>query len=253
MNAENRQIAIYNMIKSNKEMSVNALSQCFGVSTMTIRRDLEHLERSNLIERTYGKARIADESKIELSYSMRQTMNLEYKQKIAMTAAQFITEKDIHSIYIDGSSTAMEFLKVLPPNRSITVFTNSISALNLLFPKTWVNTFIIGGFLNRDIFAMDDVTSIDLCKQIYVDATFTSCSDLSIDGMFNNGTNGTQIRRTMMKNSQHNYILAEHTKFNYRCIFLLNTWDKIDTLITDEEPSPAFISGIQKYGVSIVY
>lgn len=38
MNAETRQIAIYDMIKSNKEMSVNTLAQCFGVSAMNPER-----------------------------------------------------------------------------------------------------------------------------------------------------------------------------------------------------------------------
>ena len=40
----------------------------------------------------------------------------------------------------------MELLKVLPPSRSLTVFTNSIVAVNLLLPKTWIDTFVIGGF-----------------------------------------------------------------------------------------------------------
>lgn len=253
MNAETRLIAIYDMIKSNKEMSVNTLAQCFGASAMTIRRDLERLERSKLIERAYGKARIADESKTELSFNLRKSINLTYKQKIAMNAANFITERDVKSIYVDGSSTAMELLKVLPPNRSMTVFTNSVFALNLLQSKAWIDTFIIGGFLNREVSSMDDITSVDLCKQIYVDATFTSCSDISADGMFNNGTTGTQIRRIMMKNSQHNYLLADHTKFNSRGVFLLNTWDKVDTLITDEKPDAAFLTAVQKYGVSVVW
>lgn len=253
MNSETRQISIYEMIKTNKEMSVNTLAHCFGVSAMTIRRDLDQLEHSKLIERVYGKAKIADESKTELSYSMRKSMNLASKQKIALQAAKFITDHDIRTIYADGSSTAMELLKVLPPSRSLTVFTNSIVAVNLLLPKTWIDTFVIGGFLNREISSMDDITSADLCKQIYVEATFTSCSDISADGMFNSGTTGMEIRRIMMKNSQHNYLLADHSKFNSRGIFLLNTWDKVDTLITDEKPEAAFIKALKKYGVNIIW
>jgi DeoR/GlpR family transcriptional regulator of sugar metabolism len=86
-----------------------------------------------------------------------------------------------------------------------------------------------------------------------VEATFTSCSDISVDGMFNSGTTGTEIRRVMMKNSQHNYLLADHSKFNSRGIFLLNTWDKVDTLITDEKPDAAFLGALKKYGVNVVW
>ena len=60
MKSEERRERIYNILKSNKEISVSALAEQFGVSAMTIRRDLNSLEHSNLVNRSYGKAHIID-------------------------------------------------------------------------------------------------------------------------------------------------------------------------------------------------
>lgn len=250
MKPEERQIAIYHMIKANKEMSIEALSERFGVSTMTIRRDLDKLEHSQLIYRVYGKVHIMDGTKVESSFSHRETINLERKQKIARTASKYLDQ--IQSIYVDGSSTAYEFVKQLP-DLPLTIFTNSVAMIQLLRSKKGIRTFVIGGFLSKNLNSLDDATSVDISKQIYIDATFTSCAGFSVEGSFNNGITGSAIRRVMQKNSSCNYLLADHTKFNAQGIFLLNSWDVIDVLITDEPFDKPAMDVIRSHNVKIVW
>lgn len=251
MKSESRQIAIYNMIKSKREMSVNSLAEHFNVSPMTIRRDLDHLEQSKLIYRSYGKAVVADENNPDMTFSLRETKNLALKQKIAISARQFLN--DVQSIYVDGSSTVLELMKLLPENRSYTIFTNSIAALLLLQKNERITTFIIGGFLCDDNNTLDDSTSDDIAKRILVDATFTSCTGFSVNGTFNSGISGSQIIRIMNRNSHKNYVLADHTKFNCHGIFLLDTWDKIDAFITDQELEPSVLKILRSNGVDVIW
>lgn len=251
MKTEARQIAIYNLIKANKEMTVAALTEYFDVSSMTIRRDLDDLEQAKLIQRAYGKAFITDSEISESSFEHRAAQNLGSKQKIAHLALSFL--ESVQSFYVDGSSSAYEFIKLLPSNRSFTVFTNSVASLNLLMKMSWVNTFVIGGLLCKDKNTLDDDSSVLVANRIFVDATFTSCSAFSAKGTLNNGITGTHIRQALMKNSYHNYILADHTKYNARGIFLLNPWEKIDALITDEAPEREFAEELQKVNTKIVW
>ncbi|MBU9742239.1 DeoR/GlpR family DNA-binding transcription regulator [Lachnospiraceae bacterium ASD3451] len=251
MKTESRQIAIYNMVKSNREMSVNALAECFGVSPMTIRRDLDNLEHAKLIHRAYGKAFIANEDGSEMAFVLREASNLELKQKIAQTARRYLT--GINSLYVDGSSTAHELIKILPTDRSYTIFTNSVATLLLLQQKEWITTFVIGGFLCDDNNTLDDSTSAEIAKRIFVDATFTSCSGFSAEGTFNNGITGSQVKRIMNQNSHKNYVLADHTKQNRYGIFLLDMWDKVDALITDQKPEPEMLKAIESNGVEVLW
>jgi DeoR/GlpR family transcriptional regulator of sugar metabolism len=253
MKPEARQVEIYELIKAKKSIEVASLSEILGVCPMTIRRDLQQLEDSKLIKRSYGKAQIADGSKGEISFEQRQSMNVLPKQLIASYAIEFLQDNDIRSIYVDGSSTIVEFIKILPSHYPLTIFTNSFPIISLLQAKSWVRAFIIGGFLQHDTESFDDISSVDLCRQIFVDATFSSCSGLSASGMFNNGATSSEIRRIMQKNSKKNYILADHTKFNNQGIFLLNTWEKIDFLITDEKPEDVLLVAIEQQGVKLVW
>lgn len=251
MNSELRQIEVYDAIKKDREITVASLAERFGVSSMTIRRVLDRLEQAKLVERTYGKVRVIDTSKIETSFNERRTANLPGKQKMAEIAINFLLSRKVKSVYLDGSTSALELAKALPQSLPLTVFSNSIPLAQVLQYKPWIRTFIIGGFLDCDSFALSDISTEDQCKQIFVDATFTSCGGFSAMGMFNNGFTGAQIRRIMMKNSTVNYLLADHTKFNTQGVFLLYAWDLIDVLITDKPLPESFMQMLASQDVSV--
>lgn len=253
MNSELWQIKIYDIIKSESEVTVSSLSERFKVSPMTIRRVLSKLEESKLIERSYGKARIIDDSQSRTSFNTRQAANLIEKEKIAKIAIQLLCKQNIKSIYLDGSSTATILAKEIPQDLSLTIFTNSVPILNILLQKPWLKTYVVGGFLDCDTYVLSDISTEDLCKQIFVDATFTSCGGFSSLGMFNNDFPGMQFRRIIMKNSATNYLLADHTKFDTRGIFLLNTWDIIHVLITDEKPNEDLYKNLLENHVQVYF
>ncbi len=251
LKVEERRKQIYNILKLNNEVSVNTLSEQFNVSSMTIRRDLDSLERSNLINRTYGKAHITNKNRQEFSFDHRSRENLDLKQKIASTALELL--KGVSSIYVDGSSTALELLKLLNPNDSFTIFTNSFHALKLLHGNPGIRIFAIGGFLGQDYNTFDDDISISIAKQIFVDATITSCSCFSKNGVFNDAMTGTQIKRIMTGNSSRNILLADHTKANSQGLFLLNTWDSVSSLVTDEALDPELMDVLRHANVSVYW
>ena len=250
MKTEARQILIYELIKARGEVTVALLAEHFSVSPMTIRRDLDALEHSSLIRREYGKAVLLDDSKKEMSFSSRYQVNHALKRQIAMLAINHI--KDVSSIYIDGSSTAYEFVHALPSGKRLTIFTNSAVALLHLRECPNINTFVIGGFLDKDSSTLDSEISVNTAKNIFVDATIISCSGFSTQGFFNNGITGSQIKKIMLENSQHNYLLADHTKFNTQGVFLLNTWDAVDTLVCDQPFDSKAAKIIENHGVEII-
>lgn len=250
MKTEARQILIYELIKSQGEVTVALLAEYFAVSPMTIRRDLDALEHSSLIRREYGKAVLLDDSKKEMPFNSRYQVNHMLKRQIALTAIKYL--KNVSSIYIDGSSTAYEFVHALPPGRRLTIFTNSAVALLHLRECPNISTFVIGGLLDKDTSTLDSELSVNIAKNIFVDAAIISCSGFSTQGFFNNGITGSQIKKIMLENSQHNFLLADHTKFNTQGVFLLNTWDAIDTLICDQPFDTKAAKIIENHGVQII-
>ncbi len=251
MNTENRQIKIFEYLKAHGSVSVNTLASIFNVSDMTIRRDLSALENASLIVKRYGKAEILTKNELDIVFPERAKKNTSLKHKVAQLTLPLI--KHASSIYVDCSSTAFELLECLPQDQEMTVFTNSLAALNVLVRNPKLSLFAIGGFLCNDHNTLDDETSIETAKQIFVDVALISCVGFSYEGLFNNAYRGTQIKRIISKNADKCILLADHTKAFQRGIFLLNEWEAISYLVTDEPPEATLYSSISQRGVKIIY
>lgn len=250
MNIEERHMRIYDMIKIRGEVMVAELAEYFSVSTMTIRRDLDSLEESGIIRREYGKALLIDDIIKETNFHLRSQSNQSAKMQIAASAAQHL--KGASSIYIDGSSTAYEFIQALPSDRHLTIFTNSAIALQYLSGYPSINVFVMGGLLARDNNTLDSEITVNIARNIFVDATVISCSGFSAQGFFNSGITGSQVKKIMLANSHHNYLLADYSKFNSQGVFLINTWDAIDTLICDRPFDEKTKKHIAAHGVEVI-
>ena len=253
MNTEQRQVQMYNYIQERREVSVSLLAQQFGVSQVTIRRALKQLADAGLIVHAYGKARIADTSRTEIVFDERVKNNPQEKRHMASIAQRFILSSGIKSAYFDGSSSALAVASTLPSNSQITVFTNSYSILEMLSEKVQIRTFFLGGFMDWRDRSTADITTEDQCKQIYVDATFTSCGGFSHRGTFNNGYTGAQIRRIMMRNSGRNYLLADNSKYDSQGVFMISDWDTIDVLITDQKLPESFLECMRARNVEVYW
>lgn len=81
-----RHEAIRAAIQERSSVSLADLINLLGVSEATVRRDLDELERSGVLQRTHGGAVAAD----QLPYPLRETINVRHKQAIATAAREFV-------------------------------------------------------------------------------------------------------------------------------------------------------------------
>lgn len=251
MKTELRKIAIYNLIKVNKKITVKYLASYFDVSEMTIRRDLDDLEKASLIRREYGCAILADELKAEPNFSQRLNDNSEGKRHIAENAIGLL--ENFNTVFVDGSTTVRRLIDLIPEDSTFTVYTDSVEALHALTRLPRIKIFLIGGFLAPDGHTFDAGNFMDVVKRIYVDATFTSCGGFSEDGMFNNEYSEVQIKRAVMNNAYHNFLLADHTKMGVKGLILSQVWEKIDVLVTDRKPSDGIIRRLEENSARVIW
>ena len=94
-----RQKLITDKLKEYPALRVSELSQDIGVSTETIRRDLDELESLGLISRTYGGAAPAITK--EPSFKQREMVNVKQYEIIARATCHYINDGEVLAI---GSS-----------------------------------------------------------------------------------------------------------------------------------------------------
>ncbi len=106
-----RRQQILDLIKKRKSITVAHLSKTFYVSEATIRRDLNKLEKENLIKRSYGGAVLVDGLNAEIPLSVRVSEQKSAKDIIGKLASQLVKDGDI--IIVDSSSTTLKMIPYL--------------------------------------------------------------------------------------------------------------------------------------------
>lgn len=105
MLAIERKSEILTILQKEKSVLVAELSQKYGVTEETIRRDLDKLEKEGYVKKTYGGAVLKQKINEDIPFKIREKTNIVQKQKIAKAVAQMI--EDGESIMLDSSSTSL--------------------------------------------------------------------------------------------------------------------------------------------------
>ena len=214
---DERRLEILKKIQAQDEIKVEQLAEEFGLSLMTVRRDLQFLESRQLITRFYGGATAKLTSR-PLTEAEETQM---YRQRIAQFATRFISSGD--TLFINGSKTALDALPYLQVS-GVHVITNN------------------GAYVMRNLLNMTASKTFIGCAAITAQGEF--CYNIPMEI----GINEAMISRT----TQGLYILADHTKLQktastenrYGSCIYEGHW----TLITDEKADPDIVAALRAKG-----
>jgi len=236
MIGEERRSMIMDVLRREDIVRSSVLQKRFKVSDMTIRRDLEKLERLGLLKRVHGGAVVnqstSGKAPPEGAFEDRMPLYTEEKAAIGKSAASLV--QDGQFIFLDGSTTAIHMTKYLTGFNHVTVVTDGIEVLRALAGKPGIEVIILGGTLQRDHNTIDGPFAIDNAEQINLDYLFLTCGGFDRAGVYDYGTIGTSIKRILIRRARKKVVLANSEKHGKRHYFLICTWGQIDMLITDE-------------------
>lgn len=151
---QQRRTQIVEMMDARDAMRVGELATEFGVSEVTIRSDLVHLERAGKLVRDRGGATATADSaagapaiRSLLAIEKRAGLFVEEKKRIARAAAQLVAPGDI--IIMDAGTTVVEMTPFLAHIAPLTVVTNALNVALRLETETQANVILLGGALSR--------------------------------------------------------------------------------------------------------
>jgi DeoR/GlpR family transcriptional regulator of sugar metabolism len=141
-----REQTILTTLRSCGRVAVNDLARQLGVSAVTVRKDLDSLERRSLLRRVRGGA-VGAGGPHEGSFETRLRDSRTTKQAIARAAAELVDDGDV--IAIDSSTTAFYLAYELLDRRNLLVVTNSLRVTTLLAEQSSARVLVLGGVLRR--------------------------------------------------------------------------------------------------------
>jgi DeoR family transcriptional regulator, aga operon transcriptional repressor len=228
--SEERRRAILDLIHRQGRVLVTDLSNHFGISQVTIRKDLEQLHREHKVQRTHGGALVAINCGLQ-DLTQREKLNRPEKKHIAAAAARLVKEGEI--IILNSSTTTRAIAALLRTFHKLTVITNSISIATDL-SRTAVEVILIGGILRKSSFSLNGPISEATLHGLSADIAFLGVGGFDIDyGLTTDSSFEAQVSRTMLKIAKHTVVVCESSKFGHRSSAIIAPVSSIREVITD--------------------
>lgn len=251
---ERRKLEIRAFIEKEKMVSVSRLSEVFNTSYLTIRRDLEKLEKEGLIKKVHGGAVLIQGLEPEPVFQRQKELFKDEKDRIAREASQRIKDGDF--ITIESGSTVLEIVKYLEIKKNIKVCTAGMPILSELWSlasrKRDIEVIASGGILRAEVSTFVGSYAVNFFKGINVDIAFVGAMAVSVEKGISTATFlDVDIFRAAIENANKTILLCDSSKFKTRSYFNVAPITAIDEIITDSGIDALILKKIKKAGVNI--
>ncbi|MCM3657253.1 DeoR/GlpR family DNA-binding transcription regulator [Agromyces mediolanus] len=244
-----RQRELLNYIRTYGAGSVNEMAKLLGVSTSTVRRDLNELQDRGLIERVHGGAAQVEDD-VEPLRPLRETAYAEEKKRIGRAAAAHVQPNS--TVLITGGTTTEAMLPFLGSVPGLTVLTNSLTVVSRLaqFPDT--DIIVLGGLLRRQEMSLLGHLTISGLDEFGIDQAFTGAFGVDPEmGVTGTNLSETQTDRSLASSAVRLTVLADHSKLAKRGPAKLVPTSGISRLIVDDGADAGVLERLREAGVTV--
>jgi DeoR/GlpR family transcriptional regulator of sugar metabolism len=232
--ARQRQAAILRRVRSAGGVRVADLVTEFGVSDMTIRRDLEVLAERGLLAKVHGGATaVTNGSTDEPGFAAKSVRQRQEKSAIAARAATLVRPGT--AIALSAGTTTAELAGQLTGVPELTVVTNSIPVADVFYQGGRPDqTVVLTGGVRTRSDALVGPVAVAAVASLHVDLLF-----LGVHGMGERAGFTTpnlleaEVDRALVLAAQRLVVLADHTKWGTVGISSIAALSEADVLITD--------------------
>jgi len=252
MDAYERQAKTLELLKQHSYVTVEDLSRITGVSKMTIRRDLDQLQESNLVARHHGGVSLVSDhtANAEWPWRLRQTLNAEAKKKIGTVAASYIKDGDI--VMLDGGSTVLQVARSLA-HRNLTVVSYCLTVLWELSSRQNMEVIGVGGKLLPDNQSFVGSWTLNILRSMNADVGIVGTSCLSLNkGLSNRAIEEAELKRTIVDASAKSILVADSSKMHTHSLVTVGPIEMFDIFITDPGIANEDRKAIEALGVEVV-
>ena len=257
-NTTTRADFILQELRRNGRVDAEDLSRQLAVNSSTIRRDLEKLERQNLLRRIHGGAVPADTLSYStyacgLTFQENMGQQIDEKESIALAAMQFIKSGDTIALTPGTTTTRLARQIRQAQIQHLTVVTNAVNIAMELVGLPDINLTLIGGLLLPDFFALVGPLAEHSLKQMYVSKAFIGVAGVhSEHGLTGPNQLEAFTHRMTIQQARQVFLLADHTKLENIVLYSIAPITAIHTLITDKKAPPETLAKLSEKGIDVI-
>jgi len=248
---EERLQRILQVIQKDGHAISGDLARSFGVSEITIRRDLSELDERGFVRRAHGGAIISISVAVEPPIIHRLVQEKECKEAIARAAAALINDGE--SIFIGSGSTAAYVARYLTNHKHLTVVTNALNVSTDLATAVDITVVVLGGMMRREELSLIGHIAEQSLREVALDKVIigTPAIDL-VAGLTNDYLPEVITDRTILNRAREVILVADHTKCGLVASAFVAQLNRVNTFITDIQTPPEFLEGVRAQGVRVI-
>lgn len=241
---------IEGLLRERRVVRVSTLSELMGVSEVTIRRDLEALERRGILERTHGGAVLTQRMRVEPAYVEAISSNPEAKRLIGQAAAELVEPGD--ALYLNGGTTTLQVFRHLRAS-GLKVITNHVG-IALEATDHEVELLLLGGHYRAPSNSVVGPFATDALRRTHATKAFIGVEGVSLaSGLTTPVAAEAEIARVMMEQTRGRVVVvADHSKIGTLADFVVAPLDSVDTLVVDPGIDEDYRDRLVEAGIDVV-
>ncbi len=236
-------------LRANPAVRVAALARAFGVSTETVRRDLDALSDGGLVSRTYGGA-ARPAIGVEPSVAERQRELTRERERIARRAFELLVPREV--VMIDCGATTWHFARRLAiESLPLTVITNSLGIATTLAANPVLRVVVCPGDYASGEGGTFGPETLAFLRRFRADKAVIGAGGLTAEGATEVDSDAAWVKRVMLERARRRILLVDHSKFAQARYEIICALAELDHLVSDSAPPRALAEAIAQADVAL--
>lgn len=245
-----RQRDILTLVEAEGAQYIETLAARYGLTTQTIRRDINELCDLGYARRFHGGVDAPVEAR-NLSINARAALNSLAKQRIARKVAAAITPGS--TVFMGIGSTVQFVAQALREHDGLRVVTNNIDVALMLCDAPQVEVHMTGGTLrhnDRDVVGTD---TLQFFEKFYASYAIVGAGALdAAKGILDFSYSEAQTTSTLIANARTSFLVADTSKWARNASVRVVPFNRIDTFFTDAVPDRNAEQALADSGIDVV-
>lgn len=249
MKREDRHQAILDLLVVQRAVDLDDLALRFGVSKMTVHRDLDELEAAGVLRKVRGGATVEAGTQFESDFRIRARQDLGAKETMTLAALDMV-EPGMTVMVNDGSMAAHLGARLVE-KRPLTVITNNAAVIDALRAEPGITLIALGGIYSPKYNGFFGLLTEEALGRLKADLAFISAPAVQGMAAWHMEDSVVRSKRAMMGAATRSCLLINHARFGRTALHHLADLAAFDRIITDAPPEPEAQAAIARAGLRL--
>ena len=250
MRQEERLSLILERLSQTGSVGVSGVATELGVSTASVRRDLQLLEEQHLLSRTHGGA-VANATVYELPLRYRSGSHKGEKRRIAAVAAERVDDT-VATVGMTGGTTTTEVARRLADRLGLTVVTNALNIASDLALHPDIKLIVTGGTARSESYELVGPLAESTLAGLNLDVVVVGVDGISVGGGLTTYHEvEAATNRAMIGRARRVIVVADGSKVGKLALARICDAEAVDELITGESADAAELTRLETAGMTV--